>query len=160
MNVQTYLINCISNNTGIIKEQYDFEYAGICGYSELIGWKIIFFRRKKTNLFLSAICFSDIYSKEEIEFCNYILEKLDFKIKFGCDIEEIIELFGKESYISHISYDYDDIYRYVYLLDEKTFASFGFSDNKKLVEVEMIFDKDMANDVFKSRKIVSEEFKL
>ena len=45
-------------------------------------------------------------------------------------------------------------------LDEKTFASFGFSDNKKLVEVEMIFDKDMANDVFKSRKIVSEEFKL
>ena len=41
MNVQTYLINCISNNTGIIKEQYDFEYAGICGYSELIGWKII-----------------------------------------------------------------------------------------------------------------------
>ena len=129
MNVQTYLINCISNNTGIIKEQYDFEYAGICGYSELIGWKIIFFRRKKTNLFLSAICFSDIYSKEEIEFCNYIFEKLDFKIKFGCDIEEIIELFGKESYISHISYDYDDIYRYVYLLDEKTFASFGFSDN-------------------------------
>ena len=48
----------------------------------------------------------------------------------------------------------------MYLLDEKTFASFGFSDNKKLVEVEMIFDKDMANDVFKSRKIVSEEFKL
>ena len=69
-------------------------------------------------------------------------------------------LFYHKQYISHISYDYDDIYRYVYLLDEKTFASFGFSDNKKLVEVEMIFDKDMANDVFKSRKIVSEEFKL
>ena len=52
-----------------------------------------------------------------------------------------MELFGKESYVA---YTYDNIRRYEYLFDKKTFASFGFSENKKLVEVEIIFDKDMA----------------
>ena len=156
MNIRTYLVNCISNNTNIVKERYDFEYAGVCGYSELIGWKIIFFRRKKTDSFLSAICFSDIYSKEEIKFCNYIFEALDSEIRLECDVEEILELFGKESYVA---YTYDNIRRYEYLFDKKTFASFGFSENKKIVEVEIIFDKDMANDVFKCRKDASMLYK-
>ena len=73
-----------------------------------------------------------------------------------CDVEEIMELFGKESYVA---YTYDNIRRYKYLFDKKTFASFGFSENKKLVEVEIIFDKDMANDVFKCRKDASMLYK-
>lgn len=60
MNIRTYLVNCISNNTNIVKERYDFEYAGVCGYSELIGWKIIFFRRKKTE-------WEKAYTKNNIE---------------------------------------------------------------------------------------------
>ena len=33
------------------------------------------------------------------------------------------------------------------------------SENKKIVEVEIIFDKDMANDVFKCRKDASMLYK-
>ncbi len=149
MNIQKYLVDCILNGSDIVQERYDFEYADICGYSELIGWKIIFFRKKKTSPFLSAICFSDIYSKEDVKFCNYILEAMKSKIRFGYDVDMITKMFGKQSYIA---YPYDNICRYVYLFDEKVFASFGFSKSKNLVEIEMIFDKEMANDVFESRK--------
>lgn len=149
MNIETYLIDCFSNNANIVKEDYNFKYADTCGYCELIGWKINFFRKFKDAQFLAAMSFSEIYSKYEMELSNCILEKTGLKIKFGSDKNKIIQLFGKEAYMER---PYDDISRYVYLLNKKIFASFGFAKDKELNALEMIFDIDMAKDVFEYRK--------
>lgn len=151
MFIETYLIDLFPDDPDIITENYNFEYADVCGYCELIGWKVNFFRRSKNAPFLAAVSFSEIYSGYEKELGNSILEKMKLKIKFGFDRSTITRLFGKESYIE---YAYDDTDRYVYLLDEKIFVSFGFANGRELTDLEMIFDIDMAKDIFEYRKSI------
>ena len=74
MNIRTYLVNCISNNTNIVKERYDFEYAGVCGYSELIGWKIIFLEEKKQIRFSLQYVFLIFIVKKRLNFAIIYLK--------------------------------------------------------------------------------------
>ena len=62
--------NCIS-------QESDFEYAGIKGYAEFIGWKLVFFRQNKNSCFYDAVSFFDIEG-EEVDLCNTILKNSIF----------------------------------------------------------------------------------
>ena len=55
-----------------ITKEHDFEYAGVKGFAELIGWKIVFFKTNK-NSGVDAIRMFEIETKDEIEICNLIL---------------------------------------------------------------------------------------
>ncbi|MDE5620054.1 MAG: hypothetical protein K2I80_05985, partial [Ruminococcus sp.] len=73
---------CLSSLEGVtVTQEYDFSYSGIYGYAEVIGCKIVFFRKNKADL-LEALSFNEI-STNEFDFCNYILEKIGFPLRFG-----------------------------------------------------------------------------
>lgn len=139
MNRMLYLSNIISNKN-IITNYYDFEYAGIKGYAEAIGYKIIFFRR---NLFsvLDAVRFFEIVNSEEIVFCNAILENMNFPIKFGDKCSEIYKIFGraihKENYLSNCD-------RYYYKLSSNDLIVLDIAiKNKKLIGLEVIYNQEI-----------------
>ncbi|MCM1316223.1 MAG: hypothetical protein NC244_12735, partial [Alistipes senegalensis] len=75
-----------------IIEEYDFSYRGVSGYAEITGCKIAFFRKNKSDL-LDAFSFIEI-EPHEFDFCNYILEKIEFPIKFGDSLSKVREIFG------------------------------------------------------------------
>ncbi|MDE6426443.1 MAG: hypothetical protein K2K89_09975, partial [Ruminococcus sp.] len=92
-----------------ISEEYDFSYAGISGYAEIIGCKIAFFRKNKSDL-LDAFSFIEI-EPQEFDFCNYILEKIEFPVKFGDSLEKVCEIFGTEKstdnfFKNYVRYNY------------------------------------------------------
>lgn len=138
-----YLSNIISNKN-IITNHYDFEYAGIKGYAEAIGYKIIFFRR---NLFsmLEVIRFFEIINPEEIIFCNAILEKINFPLKFGTNCSKIDKIFGKaikkESYLI-------DCDSYSYKLSNNNLIVLDIAiKNKKLIGLEMIYNQEIITSI-------------
>ena len=123
-----------------INQESDFEYAGIEGYAEFIGWKLVFFRQNKNSCFYDAVSFFDIEDKE-VDLCNTILKKFNFPINFNSEPDDIFRIFGK-------NYSTDDIIedctRYNYKLKENLFLSFGVS-KKKITSIEMIFDSKIVN---------------
>lgn len=143
MNRMLYLSNIISNKN-IIKNYYDFEYAGIKGYAEAIGYKIIFFRR---NLFsiLDAVRFFEIVNSEEIIFCNAILENMNFPLKFGTNCSKIDKILGKaikkESYLSNC-----DRYYYKLLNNDLIVLDIAIK-NKKLIGLEMIYNQEIITSI-------------
>lgn len=103
-----------------VTQEYDFSYSGISGYAEIIGCKIVFFRKNRTDL-LDALSFIEI-SLDEFGFCNYILEKIGFPLRFGDSLEKIHESFGAESSVDTFFEDFD---RYNYFMEKNFLCHFA-----------------------------------
>lgn len=88
-----------------VTEEYDFSYAGVSGYAEIIGCKIAFFRKNRSG-FLDAFSFIEIKT-EEFDFCNCILEEISFPVKFGDSLNKVRELFGMENSVDTFFENYD-----------------------------------------------------
>lgn len=129
-----------------IKEQ-EFEYAGVEGVAELLGWQIIAFYKMDDLLNSVALAFEQITSSELINISNLILECIDFEIRFSDGKEEIEQYYGKANFIDDI---YEDILKYNYILSSNYFISFGLKDNK-LISLEIIMDEDIIKEVVDSR---------
>lgn len=123
-----------------VNEEYDFSYAGISGYAEIIGCKIAFFRKNK-NAFLDAFSFMEI-EQEEFDFCNAVLENINFPIRFGDSLSKVYELFGKETSVNDYFENYD---RYNYYM-ENYFISFSIGD-KGVSGVEIIFNDEIISEI-------------
>ena len=106
-----------------IIEEYDFSYAGVSGYAEIIGCKIAFFRKNKSGL-LDAFSFIEI-EPHEFDFCNYILEKIEFPVKFGDSLNKVREIFGAEKSTDNF---FENYVRYNYSV-KNCFVSFCIGDN-------------------------------
>lgn len=121
----------------IINEQ-EFEYAGINGFAELIGWQIILFRTDKA-LPAHALVINNVDSKSLLSISNKILSNICFNVRMGDDIDKIRNCFGKESYVDDVL---ENIVRCNYLVNENYFISFGLKDNK-LSNLEIILNKEI-----------------
>lgn len=124
-----------------VKQEYDFSYSGISGYAEVIGCKIVFFRKSKTDL-LEALSFDEI-SPNEFDFCNYILEKIGFPLRFGDGLGKIRESFGVESSIDTFFENFD---RYNYFVGKQLFMSFCVG-NGMINGLEIIFSPEIIAEI-------------
>ena len=77
----------------IVGKEADFEYAGVEGSAELIGWKIVFFRKNGSSA-VHAISLSDIETEDEITLCNFILRKIGFPLDFHSELRDIYSELG------------------------------------------------------------------
>ena len=107
-----------------INEEYNFSYAEVSGYAEIVGCKIVFFRKNKSDL-LDAFSFIEI-EPEEFDFCNYILEKINFPVKFG-------DNFFKN-------------YKRYNFHEKNSFMSFCIGDNG-VVGIEVIFNPEIIDKI-------------
>ncbi len=121
--------------------EHDFSYSGISGYAEVIGCKIVFFRKNR-NDFLDALSFIEI-SPDEYDFCNNILEKIGFSLRFGDSLEKIRENFGAENSVDTFFDGYD---RYNYFMGENLFMSFCIG-NYGLNGLEIIFSPEIIDKI-------------
>lgn len=106
-----------------VTEEYDFSYSGVSGYAEIIGCKIVFFRKEKSAL-LDAFSFIEI-EPHEFDFCNYIMEKIGFKVRFGDGLEKVREVFGTEKSTDNF---FENYVRYNYS-GKNYFMSFCIGNN-------------------------------
>ena len=120
-----------------VTQEYDFSYSGISGYAEVVGCKIVFFRKNRTNL-LDALSFIEI-SPNEFDFCNYILEKIGFPLRFGDSPVKIRENFGAESSVDTFFENFD---RYNYFMEKNLFMSFCVG-NDMINGLEIIFSPEI-----------------
>lgn len=123
-----------------VTEEYDFSYAGISGYAEIIGCKVAFFRKNKSDL-LDAFSFMEI-EPEEFDFCNYILAKIDFPVKFRDSLNKIREIFGEENSTDNF---FENYVRYNYFT-EKFFVSFSVGDNG-VSGAEVVFSEEIIAEI-------------
>ncbi|MDE6781440.1 MAG: hypothetical protein K2J40_08285 [Ruminococcus sp.] len=117
-----------------VTEEYDFNYMGVSGYAEIIGCKIAFFRKNKNSL-LNAFSFIEI-QPEEFAFCNSVLEKIDFPIRFGDTMEKVREIFGTEDSVDTF---FENYVRYNYSA-KKPFMS--FSAGKYITGIDVNFQTE------------------
>lgn len=132
----------LSSLNGVsVTQEYDFCYSGISGYAEVIGCKIVFFRKNKNDL-LEALSFDEI-SPNEFDFCNYILEKIGFPLRFGDSLEKISKSFGAESSVDTFFENYD---RYNYFISDDYYLSFCVG-NDMLTGLEIIFSSEIIAEI-------------
>ncbi|MDE5558412.1 MAG: hypothetical protein K2J32_12125 [Ruminococcus sp.] len=123
-----------------INEEYDFSYRGVSGYAEIIGCKIAFFRKSKSDL-LDAFSFIEI-EPQEFDFCNYIIEKIGFPVKLGDNFSKVREMFGTEKSIDTF---FENYVRYNYFVNN-SFMSFSVGNNK-VVGVEVILSSEIIAEI-------------
>lgn len=118
-----------------VTEEYDFSYAGVSGYAEVVGCKIAFFRKNKSAP-LDAFSFIEI-QPEEFDFCNYILEKTGFPIMPGDTMERVHEIFGLENSVDDF---FEDFVRYNYSA-KNVFMT--FSAVKLITGIDVVFSEEI-----------------
>lgn len=130
-----------------IKEQ-KFEYAGINGIAELLGWQIIFFHPENNLDNTVVFSFNEIDNMEMINIANQILKFMDMNVRFGDNMEKISHLYGVADFIDSL---YEDITRYNYIVSQELFMAFGLKDSI-LSYLEIIIDKNIIDEVISVRK--------
>ncbi|MCM1507761.1 MAG: hypothetical protein NC177_11605 [Ruminococcus flavefaciens] len=120
--------------------EYDFSYAGISGYAETIGCKVVFFRKNKSDL-LDAFSFMEI-EPEEFNFCNSILEKIGFPVKLGESHDRVREIFGTEKSTDTF---FENYIRYNYYMEDY-FVSFCITE-KAVTGIEVIFSREIISEI-------------
>jgi hypothetical protein len=113
-------------DSGYITKKRHFEYAGIDGSAETIGWKVVCFKACGSTA-LDAVRFFGIEQEKEIRMCNLILQQLGFPLSFDSDPEAIFRIFGtaceQEDTLEGIT-------RYHFLYSEDCRVSFDCSGNR------------------------------
>lgn len=123
-----------------------FSYADIEGVADLISWKIVFFKKKRTGI-ISAICFQEIFDDDIIKISNSILKKLNIDIKFGETIKDISMYLGNSYFVDKIYYN---MIRYGALLSSSVFVSIGLTEGK-VSYFEVVTDKEIIDNIISAR---------
>ncbi|MBR1442611.1 MAG: hypothetical protein IJ583_03655 [Firmicutes bacterium] len=136
-------------NKYTIKKQA-FEYAGIDGIAELLGWQIVFFYSKYDLNNVSAISFMEITDNDLIDIGNNILDNIGINVRFRDNKSVITNIFGIPDFFDKIYLNTD---RYNYILSENYFLSFGL-ENDNLTYLEIIYDKNIVNNIVETRQCI------
>lgn len=129
-----------------VKEQ-EFEYAGINGIAELLGWQIIFFHKMDDLVNTVAVLFNEINNNELIRIANSILKFIDMNIRFGDSVDVIKQIYGIADFTDSL---YGEIIRYNYIISSDLFIAFGLKDNI-LLSLEIITDENMIREIVSVR---------
>lgn len=150
-----YLNNYISRE--YVNNILEFNYAGISGIAESIGWQILLFRLKESSL-IQAITFDEIFENNILlDIANKILKDLEFPIRIWDDLIKIKNVFGKETSQDNIFYETHQVtvIRYHYLISKNYFLTFSISKNK-LIGLEIIYNNEIINNIlpYRCKKII------
>ena len=126
--------------------EQEFEYSGVEGVAELLGWQIVFFRRKDDLLNTAAIWFFEILDNEIKNTANIILKRLGIDLVFGKEIE-IEDNLGKADFVDDIL---EETIRYGYVLSSSQYISIGLT-NGKLSHLEIVNDENIIEKIVSVR---------
>lgn len=123
-----------------------FEYAGVQGRAELLGWQIIVFRKNDALSEIAAISLIDINTPELTKIANSILEHIDVKVKFGDTTDKITLAYGAFDFENNLCEDEISCFR---IIDSRLMI-FGISSNT-LSSLDIISDPDMVKEITSRR---------
>lgn len=133
INIEDFsLINFISS-----VETIPFDYAGVGGIADCLGYYIICFKERNSD-FLSAISFDDILLHKELtEIANDILQTLYIPIRFGDDSHLVESTLGHPFCIDEKLFADRKIW-YYYINEGKGLLSVGINLADKVMSLEII----------------------
>lgn len=115
----------------------DFNYAGVIGCAEIIGWQIIVFRRNKGAI--SAISMEKMNTPIINDICTAILKDLDLPLSVGMKIDALIQVLGMYIYQDYIL---TNEIRYYFRI-QNTLIVCGIHNTEGLKDVEIIYDTEL-----------------
>ncbi|WP_311327533.1 hypothetical protein [Capnocytophaga sputigena] len=133
INIEDFsLINFISS-----VETISFDYAGVGGIADCLGYYIICFKERNSDI-LSAISFEDILLHKELtEIANHILQTLCIPIRFGDDSHLVESTLGRPLCIDENLFTDRKIW-YYYINEGKGLLSIGINLADKVMSLEII----------------------
>ena len=118
-------------------ETISFDYANIEGIADCLGYYIICFKERNSDI-LSAISFEDILLHKELtEIANHILQRLCIPIHFGDDSHLVVFTLGHPFCIDENLFTDRKIW-YYYINEGKGFLSIGINLADKVMSLEII----------------------
>ena len=118
-------------------ETMPFDYAGVGGIADCIGYYIICFKERNNDI-ASAISFDNILLHKELtEIANHILQTLCIPIRFGDDSHLVESTLGEPFFIDEELFTDRKIW-YYYINEEKGFLSIGINLADKFMSLEII----------------------
>ena len=133
INIEDFsLINFISS-----VETIPFDYAGVEGIADCLGYYIICFKERNSDI-LSAISFDDILLHKELtEIANHILQTLCIPIRFGDDSHLVESTLGRPFCIDENLFTDRKIW-YYYINEGKGLLNIGINSVDKFMSLEII----------------------
>ena len=133
INIEDFsLINFISS-----VETISFDYAGVEGIADCLGYYIICFKERNSDI-LSAISFDDILLHKELtEIANHILQTLYIPIRFGDNSHIVASTLGTPFFIDENLFT-DRKILYYYINEGKGLLSIGINLADKVMSLEII----------------------
>lgn len=147
MKINKVRLRDIIKNYEIMEQE--FEYAGVNGIAELLGWQIVSFCKKDDPVNTVAISFDEIDNTELINIANSILEFIDANVRFGDNIETINRAYGIADFMDNL---YEDMIRYNYIISPNLFIGFGLKYNA-LSCLEIVTDENMIKEIISVRMV-------
>lgn len=123
-----------------------FDYAGIKGNAEIIGWQIVVFRRAVNDNMISAISMDEIDTPVITGICSKIFKDLDLSVSVGMKIDALTQLFGVYSYKDDTL---EDTIRY-YFETQNALIVCGIHNTIGLRNIEIIYDNELKTNRIKS----------
>lgn len=118
-------------------ETIPFDYAGVEGIADCLGYYIICFKERNSDI-LSAISFEDILLHKELtEIANHILQTLCIPIRFGDDSHLVASTLGHSFFIDENLFTDRKIW-YYYINEGKGLLSVGINLADKVMNLEII----------------------
>lgn len=135
------LENYIGNDNIVSKS---FDYSGITGNAEIMGWQIVVFRRT-VNGNISALSMDEIDSPIIKDVCAGIFKDLGLPLSAGMKINVLSSLLGSYSYQDNIL---EDITRYYFEVQDYLIIC-GIHNKNGLNNIEIIYDEELVNNRIK-----------
>lgn len=123
-----------------------FDYAGIKGNAEIIGWQIVVFRRTVNDNMISAISMDEIDTPVILGICSKIFKDLDLSVSVGMKIDALTQLIGVYSYKDDTL---ADTIRY-YFETQNALIVCGIHNAIGLRNIEIIYDNELKTNRIKS----------
>ena len=118
-------------------ETIPFDYAGVEGIADCLGYYIICFKEENSDI-LSAISFEDILLYEGLtEIANHILQTLCIPIRFGDNSHLVASTLGTPFFIDENHFTDRKIW-YYYINEGKGLLSIGINSVDKVMSLEII----------------------
>lgn len=118
-------------------ETMPFDYAGVGGIADCLGYYIICFKERNSDI-LSAISFDDILLHKKLtEIANHILQTLCIPIRFGDDSHLVASTLGHPFCIDENLFT-DGKILYYYINEGKGLLSIGINSVDKVMSLEII----------------------
>ena len=155
LQLKTLSFKKIFCNYNIHVHEQEYDYGGVLGRAELLGYKFVCYRKGNSEE-TAAISLIEVESKKERQIGNAILKYIGINLRFGNKINDMKEI--EKIYGVPVSIDdcFIDMLRYHYLVSPDLFICLGIkTSNNKLIHVEIINDSEVISEIIDVRRNIT-----